>query len=210
MDNVTLPEIKEALLKIEKRRDKVYKIRNNKLYNKVNKNYKNLPWCKETYTKNDLIDSIDNIPFPVWRKMREYGWLKFQQTSPRTNDGYYKKSNIEQIFLLQELMCQMDDDFWQPYDITRNKKFPWRPEYVQFRFNSAYVGDIYICSIPKSKLEKAKLVTEWLHKKEFLFDEDNPFFKGFTKTRKFIEKNIFNGKVEKWDFYLQRFLNEKR
>lgn len=100
MDNVTLPEIKEALLKIEKRRDKSYKNRKNKLYNKVNKKYKELPWDRIGYDLSDLRGSIENIPFPVWRKMREYGWLKFQQTSTRTNDGYYRKSNIEQIFLL--------------------------------------------------------------------------------------------------------------
>jgi hypothetical protein len=52
------------------------------------------------------------------------------------------------------------------------------------------------------------LVTDFLKTKEYLFDEDSPFFKGHNKTRKFIEKNLFNGKPEKWDYYLKRFLRE--
>ena len=100
-------------------------------------------------------------------------------------------------------MCQMDECYW-----AKSPKVNWKPEYVPFYFDSLYRGKIWICQIPISKLEKSKLVTEFLKTKEYLFDEDSSFFKGHNKTRKFIEKNLFNGKVEKWDYYLKRFLSE--
>ena len=60
--------------------------------------------------------------------------------------------------------------------------------------------------MPESKLEKSKLVTEYLRKKEFLFDKDSPYFKGNSKVRRFVMSNLIYGKPEKWDYYVERFL----
>lgn len=206
MEDANLNEIKNVLSKIQKSKERAKKVKNYKLYNKVNKKYKGLPWHKNGFHPYELNDAKDNLSLPVWRKMREYGWLKFQFDGDRNNDGYYKKSNIENIFLLQELMCQMDDEFWQSYDKKYKKKKPWKPEMIPFFFDSAYLGRIQICKYPKSREWKVKPLTEFLHKKEFLFDQDSPYFKGMEKTRRFIERSLMNGSVEKWEHHLQRYL----
>ena len=77
---------------------------------------------------------------------------------------------------------------------------------LPFYFDSMYIGRVKICNYPKSKEERAKDVEKYLHSKEYLFDEDNPLSKKLKDTKIFIKKNLFNGKVEKWDYYLQRFL----
>lgn len=119
-------------------------------------------------------------------------------------DGYYLKSNVENLFLLQELMCQMDDDYWHNVH-----HYDYKIEYKPFRFNSAYRGDIFLFSYPKSREWKAELLTDFLHTKEFLFDEDSPHWKGMPKLRYFCLKNLMNSKVEKWEYQVQRFLAKK-
>lgn len=210
MEDANLEEIKNALNKIQKLKERTAKKdRFCRLYSKVNRNYKELPWYKDAFSPQEINDVSDNLALPVWRKMREYGWIKVQLDGKRRNDSHYKKTNVENIFLLQELMCQMDDEFWQSYDKKYKKKKPWKPEMIPFFFDSAYLGRIQICKYPKSRDWKAELLTEFLHKKEFLFDEDSPYYKGLEKTKRFIEKSLMNGSVEKWEHHLQRFLLQK-
>lgn len=47
----------------------------------------------------DISDSLPNTTLGVFRKLREIKKVKC------FNSKYYKKSNIENLFLLQELMC---------------------------------------------------------------------------------------------------------
>lgn len=89
----------------------------------------------------------------------------------------------------------MDDEYW--YDAQKSQ---YKIEYKPFHFDSAYRGDIYLFSYPKSREWKAELLTEFLHTKEFLFDEDSPHWKGMKKLRYFCLKNLMNSKVEKWEY----------
>lgn len=192
MDLQSLNGVKKALAYVEKFRKK-NKSRDRYLYNGLNKKYKKLNWSKDKFNNTEAKEVFENTALPVQRKMRNYGWLKYYPLTGM-NDGYYLKSNVENLFLLQELMCQMDDEYWCP-----KKRYGYKIEYKPFHFNSAYRGDIFLFSYPKSKEWKAELLTEFLHTKEFLFDEDSPHWKGMPKLRYFCLKNLMNSKVEKWE-----------
>lgn len=202
MDLQSLNGVRKALAYVEKIKKK-NKSRNKHLYKGLNKAYKKLDWNKNKFNNAEVKEVFENTALPVQRKMRNYGWLKYYPNSSM-NEGYYLKNNVENLFLLQELMCQMDDDYW------RNIKYhSYKIEYKPFHFNSAYRGDIFLFSYPKSKEWKAELLTDFLHTKEFLFDEDSPHWKGMKKLRYFCLKNLMNSKVEKWECQVQRFLDKK-
>ena len=200
----SLKHVKQNLKALEKQKLKNNK-RENHLYNNVNRAYKNIDWNQNKINNHVAKEICTNTVFPVWRNMLNWKILKFHSDTGCKKDGYYLKSHLEDLFLLQELMCQMDECYW-----AESPKVNWKPEYVPYYFDSLYRGKTWICQIPISKLEKSKLVTEFLKTKEYIFDEESSFFKGYNKTRKFIEKNLFNGKVEKWDYYLKRFLSENK
>ena len=202
MDLQTLKGVKKALAYVEKIRKK-NKSRDRYLYNGLNKAYKKLDWSKDKFNNVEMKEAFENTALPVQRKMRNYGWLKYYPKNSM-NDGYYLKSNVENLFLLQELMCQMDDDYWDVYPPIKQKI-----EYKPFHFDSAYRGDIYLFSYPISREWKAELLTDFLHTKEFLFDEDSPHWKGMKKLRYFCLKNLMNSSVERWEQQVQRFLAKK-
>ena len=207
MEDANLDEIKKSIAKINKlKRQKQKKDRFCRMYTKLNRSYKNLPWYKDRFMYDELKEVFQNTALPVFRKMRNYGWVKCQHYEGDSihDKGYYLKSNIENLFLLQELMCQMDDDYW---GFDKNHK-RHKVEYIPFYFDSVYLGKIKICSYPKTLEWKAEQLTKFLHSKEFLFDEESSFYKGYKKTIYFITNNLMWGKVEKWDFYLKRFLAE--
>lgn len=202
MDLQTLNGVKKALAYVEKFKKK-NKNRDRFLYSNVNKSYKKLNWAKEKFNNAEAKEVFENTALPVQRKMREYGWLKYYPNN-NINDGYYLKSNVENLFLLQELMCQMDDDYWISVYKPVYKKAPMKP----FHFDSAYRGDVYLFSYPLTKEWKAELLTKFLKTKEFLFDEDSPYWKGMKKLRYFCLKNLMNSKVERWEWQVQRFLTK--
>lgn len=193
MDLQTLKGVKNALAYVEKFRKK-NKSRDRYLYKGLNKKYKKLDWTKNKFNNTEAKEVFENTALPVQRKMRNYGWLKYYPISGM-NDGYYLKSNVENLFLLQELMCQMDDEYW--YNV---QNYNYKIEYKPFHFNSAYRGDIFLFSYPKSMEWKAELLTDFLHTKEFLFDEDSPHWKGMKKLRYFCLKNLMKSRVEKWEW----------
>lgn len=202
MQFTSLKHVKQRLKSLDREKRKNNK-KENHLYNKINKDYKKIDWSPEKINNRIAKEIFTDSVYPVWRNMLSFGILKFHPIGNSKSDGFYIKTHLEDLLLVQELMCQMDEQYWctiQPVN--------WKPEYVPYYFDSAYRGKTWICQIPVSKVEKSKLVTDFLKTKEYLFDEDSPFFKGHNKTRKFIEKNLFNGKPEKWDYYLKRFLRE--
>lgn len=198
----TLKDVKKTLEYVDKFRKK-NKNRNRFLYNNLNKTYKNLDWNKDKFNNTEMKEAFENTALPVQRKMRNYGWLKYYPTNS-LKSGYYLRYNVENLFLLQELMCQMDDEYW-----CNKKRYKYKKEYKPFHFDSAYRGDIFLFSYPKSREWKAELLTDFLHTKEFLFDEDSPHWKGMKKLRYFCLKNLMNSKVEKWEYQVQRFLAKK-
>ncbi len=197
MKCVSLQEIEKKLKQLNRYRKKV-KSKDKKLYNTINKKYKKIDWQKQWLRKADLDEALPNSVCHVLRKMRNEGMVKC------FNREFYKTSNFEGLFLLQEQMCQMDEDYWKDVQIPY-----YKTEYKPFHFDSAYRGDVYLFSYPISKEWKAELLTEFLHTKEFLFDEDSPHWKGMKKLRYFCLKNLMNSKVEKWEYQVQRFLAKK-
>ena len=173
------------------------------LYNKVNKKYKKIDWNVKKFRYKQLQEILQNSALHCFYRLVKDKHLR----NHNVGQGYLK-DNVEKLFLMQELMCQMDFKFWVNTHNKKKKQKPWRPQYVRFQFDSLYLGKIYICTIPKSKIEKSKLVTQYLHTKEYLFDQDNEYFKGLKRVKYFICKNLINGKIQKWDFYLKRFLAE--
>lgn len=202
MKELNLSEIRKAIKNIDRERRKRRKERKFKLRNNVNKNYRFLDWSKNKLSMDDLKGSIENTALPVFRKMRDYKWVRCQ------DKNYYLKSNIENLFLLQELMCQMDEDYWFPSEKSKNKS--QSVTYVPYHFDSKYLGKCYLCSIPKTLEWKVELLTEFLKSKEFIFDERTPFGRPLKDIRKFVGKTLVVSKVEKWDYYFHRFLHEKR
>lgn len=200
----SLKEIRELLANVEKVRQSRKETRE-LLYNTVNKAYKNINWRDEGISTKESDIVFENTTLPVKRKMRDYKWLRYKNFGKKKDvkHGYYPIKNVENLFLIQELMCHMDDEYW---DFSRQKRYKWRTELVSYYFDSAYIGNTYICQIPITKVEKSKLVTEWLKKREFLFDETNGLTRPLKYVRRFIKRNLMNGKIEKWDYYLKRFL----
>lgn len=197
MNAQSLKEMNAALKKLERLKKK-HRCKEKMMYKNINKKYKNIDWKQKYLTKSDVDESLPNSTLGVLRKMRNTKVVRC------FNKEFYKTSNFENLFLLQEIMCQMDDEYW--YDAQKSQ---YKIEYKPFHFDSAYRGDIYLFSYPKSREWKAELLTEFLHTKEFLFDEDSPHWKGMPKLRYFCLKNLMNSKVEKWEYQVQRFLAKK-
>ena len=206
MKNLDLKGIKKALRKIERKRIKARKDNNCRLYRKVNKKYRNLPWHKDTFQWTELKETVEGTCLPVFRKMRNYGWVRWQHKETQcVGEGHYLKSNIENLFLLQELMCQMDDDYWFPSKSNKSSCFV---KYSSFYFDSVYLGRCFICSYPKTLEWKEPLLTQFLKDREYIFDERTQYGRPLKDIRKFVGKTLIKSKVEKWDYYFQRFIRK--
>lgn len=194
--------MREALQKIAKKRKKLKK-RTKSLYSKLSQEYKKFDWRCDYIETRELSKFSNNSALGVKRKARELKKIRVCKKDGRK--AYYSKTNIKGIFLLQELMCQMDDDYW--FD-RPTPPIPTKPKYVPYYFDSKYLGRCYICSHPQTLEWKQPLLTEFLQDKQYIFDEDNPFGRPFKEVKRFIEKTLIKGKVEKWNYYFQRFLSE--
>lgn len=76
MKELNLSEIRKAIKNIDRERRKRRKERKFKLRNNVNKNYRFLDWSKNKLSMDDLKGSIENTALPVFRKMRDYKWVR--------------------------------------------------------------------------------------------------------------------------------------
>ena len=100
----------------------------------------------------------------------------------------------------------MDDDYWYP----NNQKIKiYTNKWMPFYFDSIYLGKCYLCSHPITSEWKAPLLTQFLKEREYIFDERTPFGRPLKDIRKFVGKTLVRSKVEKWDYYFQRFLMKK-
>ena len=195
--------LKDVLKKIKKNRN--VKIENKDLsYRRYNKGYKKLDFTKDYFTTAEIREQMNDEYHKTWRILLRQGDLKGMVRNNNPSDVIYLKDNVEAVCLLKELGAQFEESFFET-----NKNKPSKIEYKPFHFDSAYRGDIYLFSYPKTREWKAELLTDFLHKKEFLFDEDSPHWKGMPKLRYFCLKNLMNSKVEKWEYQVQRFLAKK-
>lgn len=173
------------------------------LYGKLNKNYKKLDWNKKRFITSEIKDVIQDQNFKRWRR------IKADKDVAIIKEGknyYVQRQNLQGLCLLRQICCQLQDDYLS--DTKENKKYKSKVQYVSFYFDSAYRGNVYLFSYPKSKEWKAELLTVFLKTKEFLFDEDSPHWKGMKKLRYFCLKHLMNSKVERWQSQVQRFLSE--
>ena len=195
----TLKDIKKAIRQIERKKDK---LKGKTLYSELSQDYKNFDWQQDYIECHDLQNISKNTVIGVQRKARELKKIKVVKKSQGTS--YYSKMNIEGLFLLQELMCQVDETYWQKLPKEKSKI-----KYIPYYFESKYLGKCYICSHPSTLKWKQDLVTEFLQDKQYIFDETNQFGKPLQVVRKFIEKSLIQSSVEKWDYHFQRFLAKK-
>lgn len=172
------------------------------IYKQLTKNYKKIDWSKKTLLDSQVKPYIAQNYFKCYRRMKADKQLRY---IPITCNRYkIQKENLQIICLLRQVGVSLEEKYFDKISNYRKK-----PQYVPFYFESAYQGNIWICSHPKTLSWKAELLTPYLHTKEFLFDQSSPYFKGMRKTKRFIQKNLMNGKVQKWDYYVQRFLLQK-
>lgn len=195
--------LNEILKKIKK--NKNVKIeRKDFSYRRYNKEYKKLDFTKDYFTTAEIREQMNDEYHKSWRILLRQGDLKAIIRNNTHNDVVYLKDNVESVCLLKEIGAQFEEDFF-----NKPKPTAIKIEYKPFHFDSAYRGDIFLFSYPKTLEWKAELLTEFLHTKEFLFDEDSPHWKGMPKLRYFCLKNLMNSKVEKWEYQVQRFLAKK-
>lgn len=195
---LTLKELKNKLSYNKKIAKKFLKMS----YNLYNKNYRKMNWDKLFYTKKDIIDNIQDDYYKCYRRLLSDGELK--PIFNKSGENYYCKENVEGICLLKEIGAKLEDNLFSPKGKTK-----YRVKYIPFYFDSKYIGKCYICSYPKTLEWKAPLLTEFLQDKHYIFDQENQFGRPLKELRRFIGKNLMKGKVEKWNYYFQRFLSEK-
>lgn len=201
MKATTLKEIKTAIRKIERKKEKLRETKKS-LYSELSQAYKKFDWQQDYIECRDLQQMSPNTAIGVQRKARELKKIKVVKKAQGTS--YYSKTNIQGLFLLQEMMCYVDDEYWykQPKAKTKIK-------YIPYYFDSKYLGRCYICSHPSTTKWKQDLVTEFLQDKHYIFDESNQFGKPLKEIRNFIHKSLIKSSVEKWDYHFQRFLAKK-
>lgn len=195
----TLSEL-QKLLKIRKRNAVNSK---KSLYRNMNKDYKKVDWRRD-YIPSQQAKQILNDPFyKCWRRL--YADKETQPIISKENRNIvtYKTQNIQGLCLLKQLAALQQNKYFSKSRVNKSK------DDTKFYFNSAYMGQIFLFSYPKSREWKAELLTEFLKTKEFLFDEDSPYWKGLDQLKYFLRKYLMNCKVERWDYNLQRFLTKE-
>lgn len=190
----------QKLLKIRRK----YAVNSKKnLYRNMSKDYKKVDW-KRDYIPSEQAKQILNDPFyKCWRRL--YADKETQPIISKENRNIvtYKTENIQGLCLLKQLAALQQNKYF-----TKSRSVK-RKQDAKFYYNSAYLGQIFLFSYPKSKEWKAELLTEYLHTKEFLFDQDSIYWRGLEELKYFIKRFLMNCKVERWDYNLQRFLTKK-
>lgn len=190
----TLHQLKKQIKSFKSRGRK----KHTTLYGKLNKAYRTINWDKLQFTTSEIKQAIEDQNFKRWRRIvadKQVAIIK------KHNKYFVKRQNLQGICLLRQV-CSVIDTLYFKKEPKPTKKIQYKP----FHFNSAYRGDIFLFSYPITLEWKAELLTDFLHTKQFLFDEDSPHWKGMPKLRYFCLKNLMNSKVEKWEYQVQRFL----
>lgn len=167
-----------TLLKVLRKIKRNKKAAKAKCYKAINKNYKTLDWERKSFTKSEIENSVQDDYFKKFARMVMDKELRASQKGSKAT---YSKENVEFICFLKELAAREEEVFTKKVTKKRRKVV-----YESFYFDSLYMGKIKICNYPKTKAEKAKLVEEFLHTKEYIFDEDSPFFKSLKEIKWFI------------------------
>lgn len=190
------PTLKLVLRQIRSNRRHLKK----QCYKKLNKKYKLLNWNEKFFTATELRDAIEDDYFKCWRRMYADKELRPMGNRPKI---YYSRENAEMICLLKEVAAFTESGIDKIKKVKHKKV-----KYLSFYFESKYIGKRCLFVYPESRKWKEKPLRKYLKTKEFLFNEDSPFYKGWDKTVQFIFGSLMCGKMEKWDFYLKRFLEE--
>lgn len=192
----TLSQIKKQIKKFKNKARR----KRTSLYKKLNKKYRTIDWSKKLYPTTQIIDSIQDQNFKKWRRIKCDKQVALQKIGKKY---YVQRQNLQGLCLLRQLCCQLEDTYLEK--TVKNKK---KPKLTKFYFDSVYLGRVFLFSYPKAKEWKGQLLTEFLKTKEFLFDEDSPYWKGMKKLKYFCHKYLMNVRVEKWESQVQRFLSE--
>lgn len=200
-DITTLSELRKAI-KYNKR--VATKLRGKSFYFRMNKNYRYLNWDKPVFQTSQIKQSFDDDFFKCWRRLYAD---KDLLPHLKSGEAFYNKTNVQGLCLLKQVAAQLQQRYYMKPP-KKNKKKKVKKQYVPFHFDSIYLGKCYICSYPKTMQWKAPLLTQFLSDKQYIFDQTNQFGRPLKDLRRFIGKNLMNGRVQKWDFYFKRFLTK--
>lgn len=203
-----VPSTLNEVLKKIKRNHKVKMYNSDFSYNRMNKGYKQLDFTKPYFTPSELTDKLNDEYYKTWRIILRQRELKRIQRSRVVSDIVYLKDNVEALCLLKEIGGLLEQQFH-----LKNKgpkvKFKKCPN-KKFYFDSKYMGKIFLFSYPKTKEWKAELLTQFLKTKEYLFDEDSPYWKGLHNLKYFCLRFLMNAKVERWEHQVQKYIAQKQ
>ena len=188
---------------IKKRKTQVVKNPPKLLGSQMSSQYRKVDWNKPYLECNQAKNAVKGPFLKCWRRLIADGQMKSFRFSKELNKVHYKTNNIQGLCLIRQIAALQQAKYFRPPS-KRKKKVQKYP----FIYDSAYIGQVQLFWYPKSKQWKLPLIKQWLNKRQYLFDQQNPFYKGFEKTKTFVKNCLFDGRVEKWDYYLQRFLSQ--
>jgi hypothetical protein len=161
------PTLKMLFLRVRSNKFHIKK----ECYKNINKKYKELDWTRDYFYSKELREAIEDKYFKCWRRMYADKELR---PNGRLTDCRYSKNNAEMICFLKEVSAFTEDRI----HYTKKKKRKM-PEEIDFYFDSIYIGRKKLFKFAKTKEWKVKAVTDYLKTKEYLFDKESPFYKGF-------------------------------
>lgn len=197
-----------------KRWIKYYKVLANKqcnrAYKNYNKGYKDIKWDElpQQMFTTGLMQKIQDKYFRCFRKMCRRKQIITKRVS---NKFTVKKSNIQAICLIKQVCSQIQQKYLtitSKKQIRRKKKKKVKTK--KYFFRSKYAGKVYLCRYPKSLQWKIEQMQTFLKDRQYIFDSSSPFGKPMKDIKYFIRKTLVKSKVQKWDYYFNRFLSEGR
>lgn len=187
---------------IKKRKQEVLKNPSKTVTSTMNTGYRQWDWSKKLIKTSQAKEILKDPFYKCWRRIVMDGQAKPVFLGNYRGSAHYNSNNIQGLCLMKQIAALQQSKY---YRVTPKKK---KVQKFPYTFDSAYIGEIVIFWYPKSKQWKLPIIKQWLEKREYLFDQQNPFYKGIEKTRIFCKDCLLEGKIEKWDYYLQRFLSK--
>lgn len=183
------------------------------LYNNYNKDYKKLDWNKKRFSARQCVEALKNTSYKHHVKMLTHKQMRFIHLSDKLDDGYYRASQMQNLFLLQQIMSQIDSKFWDIRKITRKKKRKKKTKKTKkirkttVYFKSKYMRKkISLGRYTKEQLEKINKIKQFLKQKQFIFDKESQFYIKRQQIVNFVKTTLMYNVEQKWQFCFQRLI----
>lgn len=177
----------------------------NGLYLKFNKKYKNFDWSKDVYTKKDVREILDDENFRTCDGMFNSNHLDYYVENKKT---YIYKFSLEEEFLRREMCASMDDKMWRRSQASRkNIKCKTGPRKLYYLRG---VGKLFCMGkLPKKMKSKVDKIKTFLISKKYIFDRKSEFFLKDSRIRHLISQKLLYGKESKFNEFLAEYLRKK-